>query len=270
VERVVKERLIGAAVLMAAAVILVPEMLTGQKRAETPEQQSEAQFAAVHEGRPDAPIKTYTIDLKQPSGSPQAASQTPISQAPTSQPPVPGTDDARAPEPEKVPLEADDRPASAAAASSPKPAVAPAGARVAASPGPSAPVPATSTASSAPPIPAPKAAAAAPAPGGAVRPAAGAAVSPARQATTAPGTAPGGGWAVQVGSFSKHETARQLAEQLRARGHESFVMPVQAKGSTLYRVRVGPMQDRAGAEAKARQLKASGTSTGAAAVVPHP
>jgi DedD protein len=269
VVRVVKERLIGAAVLMAAAVILVPEMLTGQKRAETPEQQSEAQFAAVHEGRPDAPIKTYTIDLKQPSGSPQAASQTP-----TSQPPAPGTDDARAPEPEKVPLEADDRPASAAAASGPKPAgtfaVAPAGARVAAAPGPSAPVPATSTASSAPSIPAPKAAAPAPAPGGAVQPAAGAAASSARQATTAPGTAPGGGWAVQVGSFSKHETARQLAEQLRARGHESFVMPVQAKGSTLYRVRVGPMQDRAGAEAKARQLKASGTSTGAAAVVPHP
>ena len=106
------------------------------------------------------------------------------------------------------------------------------------------------------------------APSSAARPAA--AANPAVPAAAIPGAASGGGWAVQVGSFSKHETARQLAEQLRARGHESFVMPVQAKGSTLYRVRVGPMKDRAGAEAKARQLKASGTSTGAAAVVPHP
>jgi len=265
VERVVKERLIGAAVLVAAAVILVPEMLTGPKRAETPEQQSEAQFAAVHEGRPDAPIKTYTIDLKQPPGSPQAASQT------ASQPPAASTDDARAPEPEKVPL-ADDPPASAMTASGSTPdatpANAPAGSRVAASPRPSAPAP---VASPVPPAPAPKATAPVPASGAAARPAAaGAVASPARPAATAPGTASGGGWAVQVGSFSKRETARQLAEQLRAHGHESFVMPVQAKGSTLYRVRVGPMQDRAGAEAKARQLKASGTSTGAAAVVPHP
>ena len=253
VERVVKERLIGAAVLMAAAVILVPEMLTGPKRAETPDEQSEALSAAVRERRVDAPIKTYTIDLSQPSGNSQTASQ----------PPGPSADDARAPPPEEVAPEAGDLPASAAATSGPARAGAPAEVRAAASPAPSAPVPKAAA-------PAPV-----PAPGGAARPAAGAAASPAGQAAAIPGTTSGGGtssggWAVQVGSFSKRETARQLAEQLRAHGHESFVMPVQAKGSTLYRVRVGPMKDRASAEAKARQLKASGASTSAAAVVPHP
>jgi DedD protein len=32
VERIVKERLVGAAVLMAAAIILIPEMLSGPDR----------------------------------------------------------------------------------------------------------------------------------------------------------------------------------------------------------------------------------------------
>lgn len=252
-ERVVKERLIGAAVLMAAAIILVPEMLTGPKRAEAPDEQSGAQLAAAHEGRADAPIKTYTIDLQQPPGSSPAAAQLP----------GPGVDETRAPPSENITPQADGAPASVAAPVGPA-AGASAETRAAAAPAPSVAAPKTPAPAPTSAAPVPKAAA----PGSAARPAA--AASPAGQAVTIPGTASGGGWAVQVGSFSKRETAQQLAEQLRTRGHESFVMPVQAKGSTLYRVRVGPMKDRAGAEAKARQLKASGASMSAAAVVPHP
>ncbi len=76
-ERVVKERLVGAAVLMAAAVILIPEMLSG------PDRNSESEPAA--QARSDAPIKTYTIDL---------------SQSPSAQP-TPSVVDNRAPPPEE-------------------------------------------------------------------------------------------------------------------------------------------------------------------------
>ena len=65
-ERKVKERLVGAAVLMAAAVILIPEMLSG------PDRESHAEQPA--QSRSDAPIKTYTIDLSQsPSAQPTPA-----------------------------------------------------------------------------------------------------------------------------------------------------------------------------------------------------
>jgi DedD protein len=60
VERKVKERLVGAAVLMAAAVILIPEMLSG------PDREPSAEPAAA-QSRNDGPIKTYTIDLSHSS-----------------------------------------------------------------------------------------------------------------------------------------------------------------------------------------------------------
>ena len=55
-ERHVKERLIGAAVLVAAAVILIPEMLSGRG-----EVSGDAPAAATAAG--ETPLKTYTIDL---------------------------------------------------------------------------------------------------------------------------------------------------------------------------------------------------------------
>ena len=64
-ERIVKERLVGAAVLMAAAIILIPEMLSG------PDREPQAQPPA--QSRSDAPIKTYTIDLSHSSEQPPAA-----------------------------------------------------------------------------------------------------------------------------------------------------------------------------------------------------
>ena len=59
VERPLKERLIGAAVLVAAAVILVPEMLSGPDR--DPRRSPEADSTA---------IKTYSVDLQQPAYQP--------------------------------------------------------------------------------------------------------------------------------------------------------------------------------------------------------
>ncbi len=222
-DRLVKERLVGAAVLMAAAIILIPEMLSGPDRA------SRAEPAAA-QTRSDAPIKTYTIDL---------------SHSPSAQPP-PAVIENRAPPPEDSPLaqptaaqpapgdqakpEVSQEPTAASAASEP--------------PSQSSPPPVVEQPTVAPP--------------------ARAAQPPLASAGEAP-TSPR--WAVQVGTFSKEANAGRLAKRLREQGQSAFVMPVKSGGAKLYRVRIGPLKDRASAEAALRDVKAS---VPGAAIVPHP
>jgi DedD protein len=212
VERPVKERLVGAAVLMAAAVILIPEMLSG------PDREPEAADAQAKPARNDAPIKTYTIDLSQSPGSQTTA----------------GIVENRAPPPEQMPV--------------PQPAaeqpVTTTQVKPESAPEPTPPV-----------VEPPTAVAAAPE------------RTPSRPLASAAGAPTSAGWAVQVGSFSKEATAERLAKQLRTQGHAAFVMPVESGAATLYRVRIGPEKDRAGAEAVLRDVKA--TAPGAA-VVAHP
>jgi DedD protein len=219
VERAVKERLVGAAVLMAAAIILIPEMLSGPDReAENSEARSETAAA-----KGESALKTYTIDLSQSPGVPAAT----------------GSVDTRVPPPEQNPPARHDIELPAA---SPQ----------------ANPEPAHEQAS-------------APAPQPAVveHPSAGAAVSqppPQRPLAPAADAPTSGDWAVQLGSFSKQATAERLVKELRAQGHNAFVMPVQSDAATLYRVRIGPMQDKASAEAVLRDVKASAPG---AAVVTH-
>lgn len=219
-ERIVKERLVGAAVLMAAAVILVPEMLSG------PDRDSESEPAA--QARSDAPIKTYTIDL---------------SQSPSAQP-TPSVVDNRAPPPEE--------PAAPTVAPQTEQ---PSGAQPAGDDQvkPEAPQQTASTAPTAVPptvVEQPTAAPARTTP------------PPLASNTSAPTS---GRWAVQVGSYAREATAERLAKQLRDQGQRAFVMPVKSGGATLYRVRIGPMKDRASAEAALRDVKSPG-----AAIVSHP
>jgi DedD protein len=65
-----------------------------------------------------------------------------------------------------------------------------------------------------------------------------------------------GGLAVQVGAFGSAATARKLVEQLNGDGFSAYVAPLAKGGKTLYRVRVGPVADRAAADKLAAQLKA--------------
>jgi DedD protein len=82
-----------------------------------------------------------------------------------------------------------------------------------------------------------------------------------------PGAPRSGAWAVQLGSFSRQATAERLAKELQGQGQDAFVMPVKSGSGTLYRVRIGPMQDRASAEATLRKVK---STTPGAAIVSHP
>jgi DedD protein len=75
------------------------------------------------------------------------------------------------------------------------------------------------------------------------------------------------GFAVQVGSFASKTSAERLAADLGRRRFSAFVSPVRTAGRQLFRVRVGPVGDRAAAQALANRLKAAG-QTGS--VVPLP
>jgi DedD protein len=225
VERLVKERLVGAAVLMAAAVILIPEMLSG------PDRESRAEPAAA-QSRSDSPIKTYTIDL---------------SHSPSEQPPQAVVEN-RVPPPEEPPA-AEPAAAQPAPTDQAKPEVPQQSAAV-------IPQPQSQPTSQPPQQPVVE------------QPTASAPARAQPRPLASGGQAPTSGrWAVQVGTFSKEANAQRLVKQLRDQGQSAFVMPVKTGAATLYRVRIGPMKDRASAEAVLRDVK---SSTPGAAVVSHP
>jgi DedD protein len=244
-------------VLMAAAIILIPEMLSGPNR-----DAEEAEPAAQRGG--EGAIKTYTIDLSQ---SPGASATTP------------GGGDNRSPPPEESASPAAPSPAQVTQAN---PEVTPPAstveaprtvAELAEEPPPPPVVESTppQVASTPPRAETPTPSAAAPSPVSRAE-----TPSPPQQRASAPAPKPlasapaapmSGSWAVQLGSFSKQATAEKLANEWRSKGQEAFVMPVKSGGTTLYRVRIGPMKDRAGAESTLRSVKAS---TPGATVVAHP
>lgn len=263
-ERPVKERLVGAAVLMAAAVILIPEMLSG------PDRNSTEKSADAGEGA----IKTYTIDLSQSPGvttatnSPQAADNrapppedTPSTSAPPAEQPAPQAE-STPPAPTEFSVEGSPPPRADApvASAQPEPRTETSPRQESRAETPPRQIAAQPARAEAPPQPKPE-----PAPQAKPE----APPKPVASAPSAPTSAvpAGKGWAVQLGSYSSEATAQRLVNEWRAKGQSAFVMPVKAGGKTLYRVRIGPTKDRAGAEAILKSVKAS---VPGAAVVAHP
>lgn len=63
-------------------------------------------------------------------------------------------------------------------------------------------------------------------------------------------------WAVQIGSFNEKGKAIKLRDQFRVKGFNVFMDPFKnADNASMYRVRVGPVQDRSQAETLLNQLK---------------
>ncbi len=229
---------------MAAAIILIPEMLSGPSRDSAEKQ---AQTAAGGKGSGEPAIKTYTIDLSQ---SPGAQPPTPVEQTENRAPPPEET-----PPPEMLPPEpAAQPPVVAQAFPEPRP-VTPAEPPAQRTPAPAqtpkptpTPAPAKPEPKPESPKPAPRAVASAPA-------------APKSAVPTDKG------WAVQLGSYASEATAERIMNEWRGKGHSAFVMPVTTGGKTLYRVRIGPTKDRASAEAALKAVKGTISS---AAVVAHP
>ena len=71
-------------------------------------------------------------------------------------------------------------------------------------------------------------------------------------------TANAGGWVVQLGSFASRDNAQRLVQELRHKGYTAFESEFHGSTRVLYRVRVGPEQDRARAEALAARLVREG------------
>jgi DedD protein len=245
VERLVKERLVGAAVLMAAAIILIPEMLSGPDQGKEADLGANSGQAAAKSGEGggstrangNSPIKTYTIDLSQSPGA-RAAQGIDENRAPPAEEiptPLPAAaQESPAADPQVKPESTEESTRAAAVATQPQasdespPAVV--------EPPTRTPPPATTS-------------------------------SPSRTLASDAATPTSGGWAVQLGSFSKQSTAERLAGEMRTQGHDAFVMPVKSGAATLYRVRIGPMTDRASAETALRSVKPKAPG---AAVVANP
>jgi DedD protein len=64
-----------------------------------------------------------------------------------------------------------------------------------------------------------------------------------------------GGWAVQLGAFATAEDANKLSGRLRAAGFAAFVDKFLAENKTLWRVRAGPEVDRDNAEKLRDRIK---------------
>lgn len=72
---------------------------------------------------------------------------------------------------------------------------------------------------------------------------------------TAIATTAAGGWAVQLGAFASVEDANTLNGRLRAAGFTGFVDKFTTEGKTLWRVRAGPEIERANAEKLRNRIK---------------
>jgi len=68
-------------------------------------------------------------------------------------------------------------------------------------------------------------------------------------------TADAEAWVVQLGSFANRKNAEDLHQRLRQKGYRAFVDQLQQGGRTVYRVRIGPEQQRTAAESLRDRLE---------------
>ena len=263
-----KQRLIGAAVLAALAIIFLPMLLKGPDVKEP----DAAQVPLTMPGAPDQAFSTHELPLTVPDAHTPSGG-------------VLGMDTTPAPRPDAnavpAPASTSVSPASATDTST-YPAVTPLPAPTAAAPTAATPTAATPTAtpSAAPantmPAPAPKPVATVAAPT-APAPTAPTPVVPAPKPATpvvSPDAAPvaikpsavaAGNYAVNVGSFSNLGNANALVLRLKAAGLPVTTEKVKLNGGDALRIRVGPYADRTAAEAA--RLRAESMAGGASKVI---
>jgi DedD protein len=223
-DRRVKERLVGASILVALVVLIVPELLSGPKRAVIAPQATPAGS--------DQPMRTVTVDLATSKATADSEAAAASAAAATAAAATAAASSAIAPSSGTSPGASVDRPAhdtvphdtaagGAGASSTPSPGTSPAALPPAA-----------------PPV--------AP-PGGALESGA----SPLKSALHH-------GWEAQVGSFAARENAEKLERQLRAQGFSPVISATGVGRSLRYRVRLGPMADRGAAQKLITQLNSAG------------
>lgn len=236
-DRRVKERLIGATILVVLIVLIVPELLSGPKRPPPPR-------AAL-----SLPVPTRSVSVDLATSKATTASAAADAASATS-----AGDDAGAAAPN----------AASAALPAPSAAAPDAGAAASSAP-PNSAGDAATTRSDQPPSTAPtvttlRAQAPAPAleshastPKSVVEARRPSVPSEAEEAASSHRS-----WAVQLGSFANKENAEKLAQQLRAQRASVYVISSGSGPTLRYRVRVGPLRDREAAEHAIAKLKSEG------------
>lgn len=230
-----KARLIGAAILVAVAVLLIPELLSGPK----------ATQPAQTEGSDGKRVFTIELDRKQASRAdappPVAAEKPAMPQLPapevTRNGPVTGQGGAVG---------------KPAAVDQPIAQIAPSDETVVALPAsrPAKVTPAADTTAVSVAAPAENAA-----------PSVKTTTASDSAASAEPRRAAGSGsgaWSVQVGAFGTSAAAGKLVSKLRSDGFSAYVVPPSRGAKPLYRVRVGPEPTQAAAERLAGRLKSRG------------
>ncbi|WP_339824720.1 SPOR domain-containing protein [uncultured Arenimonas sp.] len=219
-----KQRLIGAAVLVALAMIFLPMLLQGPDVGEP----DAAQVPLSMPAAPDQEFETRELPLAVPQpagegsvlGGPSAPAADPNAVATVD---IDGDAAPRVDAPAEEPVDPSEPLQAVDAASGEALAAAPA----------------------AQPVPEPE-------------PEPAASPAPAAPAAPLPASSAGGRYAVNVGSFSNLANARALADKLRAAGLPVTSESVDVNGKPAMRVRVGPYAERTVAEAA--RLRAEGVS----------
>jgi DedD protein len=240
-DRRLKERLIGATILVVLIVLIVPELLTGPRPPEAP---------PLTVGQPAA-SRNVSIDLatSRATPAPQAldgASATAVDASELNVPAGAATPGGTSPDATASGAAASDAAASDTAASN--------AAASLDSPGPTRSAPPTiatlrAQEESPPTLESPPSS-----------PKISSRVARPRAAGEVPtaGAQAHHGWAVQLGSFVRKANAEKLAHQLKTRGSSVYVISSGSGPSLRYRVLMGPMADREAAERTVGKLKAEG------------
>jgi len=213
-----KERLIGAAVLVLVGVLVIPWILDGRGA------QQETSATALRLPALDEPVqvRTETIHVGgRPEAEPAAPAPAPIAEL-ADERQLAAADLARQPaEPPAATLSASPLPAASTAA------LPHAADERTASTQSQAAAPASTPSKSAAPV------------------------SSARPA-------PKGAWTVQLGSFGDNDNAKKLAQRVNTYGYKPAVSSHKSGARVLYRVRVGAYDKRSDADATASSLSAHG------------
>jgi DedD protein len=230
-DRRVKERLIGATILVVLIVLIVPELLSGNPSGApsgspsvTPSgTPSGGSLIAPPGAPPPEPVRSVTVDLATSKAMPM--------------------DDATAPSGASVP---DGTPTTANLAAN-------AIANVAATPA----TPATPAAAANHP---PPAAATVGDPSNVATLRAQHAAPPDDEAEPAPPSPTQQRWAVQLGSFASRNNADKLVRRIKVHDPSAYVSPSGSGAALRYRVRVGPLADRGAALRTLAKFKNEGLS----------
>ncbi|MBN1237620.1 MAG: SPOR domain-containing protein [Gammaproteobacteria bacterium] len=263
-DQALKERLIGAAVLVALGVWLIPLLLDGPD--DGAEDGPVSLQLPIPDVRSDAPVRTEVVDLnaaRQPHSAVIAVDESGDARTLSA---ASAAADRRGRADAAAGRDADAADGAAAGAAAASADAASAGAAAASADAAGAPA---GDAASAEPTDDAAATAARRAEQTAAAEPSATGASASRQPAAAPepgGDSPSrtaepmasGDWAIQLGSFGEEENARRLAERVSGYGYEPRISNFKAGGRTMYRVRIGPHETRAAAEAAASSLSAHG------------